>query len=619
MIRLTDVALRRGARELFADLSFSIHAGQRLGIVGRNGSGKSSLLSLIRGELGADRGRIDRPAGLRIASVAQESPSGPRSALDYVLDGDTEYRDVESALAGAEAEADPIRLGALHERLLAIDGYAAPSRAGRLLHGLGFAAEQQHWALDRFSGGWRVRLNLAQALMCRSDLLLLDEPTNHLDLDAVLWLQQWLLQYQGTLVVISHDRDFLDAVCTHTLHLERGQGTLYTGGYSAFEAARAQRLSQQAAQFKAQQARIAHLQAFVDRFRAKATKARQAQSRLKQIERIEQVEPAHWDSPFEFHFQPPERLPNPMLRLDKVRAGYGETVVLSGLKLGLEPGDRVGLLGRNGAGKSTLIKTIAGQIPALGGHVHRDRHLRVGYFAQHALEQLDPEASPLLHLQRAAPQAAEAELRNFLGGFDFRGDQALAPCGRFSGGEKSRLALALIVYARPNLLLLDEPTNHLDLDMRHALELALQDFEGAMILVSHDRHLVDASCDRLWLTRNGGVEVFDGDLNDYARFLSSSQSEIEATPAGAPAPTAGRRHGAAKPLRSESRKLETRMSALGQALAELDARLSDPALHRDTEALTRLGRERARLVSELDAAEARYLELIEALEQLGSA
>ena len=426
MLSCRKLTQRRGPRVLLRELDATVHAGQRLGIVGRNGTGKSSLLAAIRGELGTDGGSIDLPGGITMASVAQESPSGPRSALDYVLDGDAEYRRIEQRLARAEASGDGDQLGALHERLLAIDGYAAPSRAGRLLHGLGFAPEQQDWALDRFSGGWRVRLNLAQALMCRSELLLLDEPTNHLDLDAVLWLQQWLLQYPGTLVLISHDRDFLDAVCDYILHLEHETGTVYRGGYSAFEAARAERLEQQAAQYKAQQQRLAHLQSYVDRFRAKATKARQAQSRLKQMERIEKVEPAHWDSPFSFAFAEPDRLPHPMLQLDKVDAGYGDTVILSGLKLGLGPGDRVGLLGRNGAGKSTLIKSIAGRIPTLRGHVHRDKHLQVGYFAQHALEQLDPAASPLLHLQRMGPKASDAALRNYLGGFDFRGDQALA-------------------------------------------------------------------------------------------------------------------------------------------------------------------------------------------------
>ena len=621
MLSFRKLTLRRGPRVLLRELDATVHAGQRLGIVGRNGTGKSSLLAAIRGELGTDGGSIDLPGGITMASVAQESPSGPRSALDYVLDGDAEYRRIEQRLARAEASGDGDQLGALHERLLAIDGYAAPSRAGRLLHGLGFAPEQQDWALDRFSGGWRVRLNLAQALMCRSELLLLDEPTNHLDLDAVLWLQQWLLQYPGTLVLISHDRDFLDAVCDYILHLEHETGTVYRGGYSAFEAARAERLEQQAAQYKAQQQRLAHLQSYVDRFRAKATKARQAQSRLKQMERIEKVEPAHWDSPFSFAFAEPDRLPHPMLQLDKVDAGYGDTVILSGLKLGLGPGDRVGLLGRNGAGKSTLIKSIAGRIPTLRGHVHRDKHLQVGYFAQHALEQLDPAASPLLHLQRMDPKASDAALRNYLGGFDFRGDQALAACGNFSGGEKSRLALALIVYRRPNLLLLDEPTNHLDLDMRHALELALQAFTGAMVLVSHDRHLLDATCDRLWLTAGGRVEAFDGDLDDYARFLSRSESGSAATAPGsrpgagtaAKSPALSPRQ--AKPLRSELKKLEARLQTLGERIADTDRQLGDPDIYGgDAGRLQALSESRGELQQQLDTAEARYLELIEALD-----
>ena len=623
MLSFNDITLRRGARKLLEGLSLTVHAGDKLGVVGRNGTGKSSLFALVLGELAADAGEVGLPKRLRIATVRQETPALDCSALDYVLDGDAEYREIEQALAAAEAAQDAAAQAKLHERMYAIDGYAAASRAGRLLHGLAFEPEQQSQPVRAFSGGWRMRLNLAQALMCRSDLLLLDEPTNHLDLDAVIWLADWLRSYPGTLLLISHDREFMDATCQQILHLEHGGGTLYTGNYSSFEKTRAERLVQQQAQHQAQQRQIAHLQGFVDRFRAKASKARQAQSRLKQIERIEQVGPAHFDSPFSFEFAEPERLPNPMLRMDGTRAGYGNTVILSQLKLSLTPGDRIGLLGRNGAGKSTLIKTVAGALPSLGGEFFRDKHLRIGYFAQHSLEQLDSQASPLLHLQRLDPKATEQQLRSFLGGFDFRGDQALAPAGPFSGGEKARLALAQIVYQRPNLLLLDEPTNHLDLDMRHALELALQSFEGAMILVSHDRHLIDATCDRLWVVSGGNCQAFDGDLDDYARWLlraasrepSESSAGEKAVSANKAKPGSPAQRRQEKPLRDALRRAEKQMEKLQQQIAKLDQTLADPALYQEApERAAACAREQAELRAELETVEADWLAAMEALE-----
>ena len=617
MLSFQQVTLRRGARKLLEDLSLTVHAGQKVGLVGRNGTGKSSLFGMVLGELAPDLGEVGLPKKLQIATVRQETPALDCSALDYVLDGDAEYRDVERKLSQAEVEHDAGAQAQLHERMYAIDGYAAPSRAGRLLHGLAFEPEQQTQPVRSFSGGWRMRMNLAQALMCRSDLLLLDEPTNHLDLDAVIWLSDWLKRYAGTLMVISHDREFLDAICDQILHLERGSGTLYSGNYSSFERTRAERLEQQQAQHQAQQAQLAHLKKFVDRFRAKASKASQAQSRLKQIERMELVGPAHLDSPFSFAFAECPRLPNPLLNMNGARAGYGETLILSSLKLSLVPGDRIGLLGRNGAGKSTLIKTIADAIPALGGEYFRDRYLNIGYFAQHSLEQLDPKASPLLHLQRMDAKATEQQLRSFLGGFDFRGDQALAPAGPFSGGEKARLALAMIVYRKPNLLLLDEPTNHLDLDMRHALEMALQSFEGAMILVSHDRHLIDATCDRLWVVTGGACATFEGDLDDYARWLLRAESKNEgAAKPAAPARTqspAQRKQ--TKPLRDQLKHAEQQMEKLQQQISALDQQLADPALYNGppTE-LARLSQDQARLRDQLDAAEAQWLAAMEALE-----
>ena len=621
MLHFKNITLRRGARKLFEALDLTVHPGDRLGVVGRNGTGKTSLFGMVLRELAPDAGELAMPKRLQIATVRQETPALDCSALDYVLNGDQEYREIEQALTKAEADNDANAQARLHERLHAIDGYAAPARAGRLLHGLAFEPEQQQQAVRAFSGGWRMRLNLAQALMCRSDLLLLDEPTNHLDLDAVIWLSDWLRSYAGTLLLISHDREFMDSTCHQILHLEQGSGTVYTGNYSTFEQTRAERLAQQQAVHEAQQRQIAHLQKFVDRFRAKATKARQAQSRLKQIERIEQVGAAHVDSPFSFEFANPERLPNPMLRMDGARAGYGDTVVLSQLKLSLTPGDRIGLLGRNGAGKSTLIKTIAGSIKGLGGELFRDKHLAIGYFAQHSLEQLDPDASPLLHLQRIDPKATEQALRNFLGGFDFRGDQALAPAGPFSGGEKARLALAQIVYRRPNLLLLDEPTNHLDLDMRHALELALQAFEGAMILVSHDRHLIDSTCDQLWVVSGGHCSRFDGDLDDYSRWLLRGESREPAAekrsdqPPGAAPKPAKRNREQDKALRASARQAEKSMQRLEGKIAELDQALADPELYqKDPTAAAELARDQAQLREQLAEAEQAWLEAMEALE-----
>ncbi|HKY91178.1 MAG TPA: ATP-binding cassette domain-containing protein [Nevskiaceae bacterium] len=639
MISFQNLTLRRGARALIREATLAIHAGQRVGLVGRNGTGKSSLFALMLGDLSPDLGSFSRPKDWAVATVEQETPALPIPAIEYALDGDTELRDLERRLAIAEADHDAMKIGAIHERLHQIDAYTARSRAARLLDGLGFDVKVQDKPVAEFSGGWRMRLNLARALMCRSDLLLLDEPTNHLDIDAVLWVQDWLAAYRGTLVVISHDREFLDAVTTHTLHLHGEKLTLYPGNYSAFERVRAERLAQQASTRAAQEREIAHLQKFVDRFKAQATKARQAQSRMKMIERIQLVAPVIADNEFTFTFRTPDKLPSPLVRLDQVAVGYDGHPQLAAIKLGIEPGERVGLLGVNGAGKSTFVRLLAGELAPLAGQCVRSPDLVVGYFAQHQLEQLDPAASPILHLKRMDPQAREQDLRNYLGSFNFRGDRAFEAIEPFSGGEKARLALALVVYPKPNLLLLDEPTNHLDLDMRQALEIALNDYEGAMVLVSHDRHLVGSVCDRLWRVADHRVTPFDGDLEDYAKWLqqrgreaavASTPDSVRATtaPAAPVAPVARTKSGAAsaapskeevKELRAAVRKHETRMSRLQELLQRLETQLNDPGLYEggDKVKAATLMKEQAQLKDELAVVEEAWLEAAGKLEKLG--
>jgi ATP-binding cassette subfamily F protein 3 len=591
MISLRNLSLFRGSLPLLQGADLAIHAGQKLGLIGPNGSGKSSLLALLRGELQPDAGELALPPGLSIAHVAQETPALDRAAVDYVIDGDRELRAVEHRLAEAEAAADGRRIAELHTRLDNIQGYTAHVRAAELLHGLGFSAEQQQQPVQRFSGGWRMRLNLAQALMCRSDLLLLDEPTNHLDLEAVLWLEQWLQHYRGTLLLISHDRDFLDACVSGIVHLHDRKLVFYRGNYSAFERQRAERLAQQQALLEKQQRQIAHLTRFVDRFRAKATKARAAQSRIKALERMERIAPAHVDSPFQFAFAEPPKAPNPVLSLEHVELDYGGGSILRDVSLSITPGLRVGLLGPNGAGKSTLVRCLTGDLAASAGHVQRGQGAMIGYFEQHQLEQLDLEASPLLHLRRLAPDAPEQSLRDFLGGFGFDGDQALAAVGPFSGGEKARLVLALIVWQRPNLLLLDEPTNHLDLEMRHALTVALQSFEGAMVLVSHDRHLLATTTDQFWLVADGRVQPFDGDLADYQAWLAArGRAAAAAVPVEAKGEhtavarkEARRREAekrdAARPLQRRVDRLDAALDEVGRELAALEHDLADPALY----------------------------------------
>ena len=628
MLRFEKLSLRRGIKPLFSDASFIIHPGQRVGVTGANGSGKSSLFALIREQLQADAGEFYRPREWVIAHVAQETPADPRQAIDYVLDGDQELRQIEQQLARAEADHAGEKAAELHARLEAVGGYSARSRGARLIHGLGFKPGEEHHPVNSFSGGWRMRLNLARALMCRSDLLLLDEPTNHLDLDAVIWLEEWLRAYPGTLLLISHDRDFLDAVTSHIAHIEQERITLYTGNYSAFERIRGERLANQQSAYEKQQREVAHIRSYVDRFRAKATKARQAQSRLKALERMEMIAPAHVDSPFHFSFKPPEKTPNPLLKLVAASAGYAEQNILNRISLNLSPGDRIGLLGPNGAGKSTLIKLLAGELDTREGQRETAQDLKIGYFAQHQLDQLHPGDNALNHLQRLDPRATEQSLRDFIGGFGFAGERADNPVAPFSGGEKARLVLALLVYQRPNLLLLDEPTNHLDLEMRHALGQALQDFEGAMVVVSHDRHLLRTTTDQLLLVHDGSVDEFKGDLDEYPRWLSDNRSAGQRQEKG----TTDADHSASarrdrkraeaerrkqlQPLRRSMAQHEKRVEQLTAEQQALEQALADPDLYEAgrKESLKQLLADKSRLSRQLEQTEAAWLEACEALE-----
>ncbi len=625
MLKFRDVTLRRGGRVLFAGASFAVFPGQKVGITGANGTGKSSLFALLRGELQADAGDVEVPAKWVFAHVAQETPAVDQSALDYVLDGDVELRGIESDIRAAEHGSDGVRLATLHGQYDQHGGYTAASRAAQLLYGLGFAAAQHGTPVRHFSGGWRMRLNLAQALMRRSDVLLLDEPTNHLDLDAVLWLEDYLRAYPGALLLISHDREFLDRVVAAVVHIEHETLTLYSGNYSAFEQQRAAQRAGQQAEFARQQREIAHIRSYIDRFKTHASKARQAQSRMKALERMELIAPAHVDTPFHFAFRDPAKIPHPLLSLAHVSAGYTQQPVFTDATLQLVPGDRVGLLGPNGAGKSTLIKVLAGTQAVMSGERTEPQDVRIGYFAQHQLEQLDPDSSPLQHLQRLDPRAREQDLRNFIGGFGFSGDAATGSLAVFSGGEKARLVLALLVYQRPNVLLLDEPTNHLDLEMRLALTMTLQDFGGAMVIVSHDRFLLRSVTDRWLMVADGTVQEYDGDLEEYRTYLSERRARQQQPPT-APA-TAGsapsrkdRKRSEAQlrqrqqPLRRKLRDLEARLEALTQRCADIETQLAgDVYGNANKERLKELLLEQARAKIELGEVEESWLETSEAL------
>ena len=631
MIAFRHFALRRGSRLLLSDIDLVIQSGWRLGVIGRNGCGKSSLFAALQGKLEADAGELDLPAKLRLASVAQETPALPDPAIDYVMGGDEELAAALRDEADADARGDTEAMAKAHHRIEELHGYDARARAGRLLHGLGFAPETHERAVQEFSGGWRVRLNLARALMAPSELLLLDEPTNHLDLDAVLWLEEWLRRYQGTLLVISHDREFLDGVISHTLHLNEGRGRLYTGNYSAFERLRAEQLRQQQIAHEREQTERAHLQSFIDRFKAKASKAKQAQSRMKRLEKLAGTEAVRAERAFRFQFAVPDRLPDSMLQLEAVEAGYPAdgaeppAYILHDVRFRLEAGERIGLLGPNGAGKSTLVKTLVGELMPLDGERKAHKDLKIGYFAQHTVESLREGASPLEHLQDKAPGVGAQVLRDFLGGWNFAGDRAFESVDGFSGGERARLALALIAWDKPNLLLLDEPTNHLDLDMREALADALADFDGALVLVSHDRHLLGLVCDSFWRVADGKVESFDGDLDDYARWLRSrgnASKKKDVAVAAAPTESAADRRRASaaqregeKVSRQRIKKLETRIATLDTELTTLEQRLADPTVYNgSTTELMKISQKQAELRREKETLEGEWMALYETLE-----
>ena len=620
MIRLENIELRRGGKALLRDTSATVHPGQRIGLVGANGCGKSTLFAMLRNELEVDQGTVLLPAEWRIADVAQETPALEKSVLDHTLDADSHYRQLQQAMANAEGE----QLAELMHQFEVIDGYAMEARAGKLLHGLGFSDTDQQRTVASFSGGWRMRVNLARALLVPSELLLLDEPTNHLDLDAIYWLENWLQNYPATLLLISHDREFLDRVINGIVHIEHQQLFSYSGNYSSFERQRGERLAQQQAIYEKEQRQKAHLQKYIDKFRYKATKARQAQSRIKALEKLTAAAPLLAASGFDFEFDEPKALSSPLISLDQVQAGYGEKVILKKIHFNLQPGNRIGLLGRNGAGKSTLIKLLAGQLHPQSGDLVRGNNLAVGYFAQHQLEALDINGSPLLHLQRLAPQTGEQQLRDFLGGFGFRGDKASDPVGPFSGGEKARLALALLVWQQPNLLLLDEPTNHLDLDMREALVFAIQAFTGALVVVSHDRHLLSTVVDEFYLVADGVAAPFSGDLEDYHKLLLNKEKAV-ATSSDTAAPSLQRKErkrleadfrATVSPIKKDINQLEKQLENDQQKLDKLDQQLADPVLYEKENAgqMTELLKQQGALKIAMEEREGRWMALQELLE-----
>ncbi len=625
MLNFCNVALRQGTQQLFAQASFTLHAGNKIGLTGANGTGKSSLFSALRGQLDLDEGEIDLPPNLTIAHVAQETPTSDESALEYTLAGDAELKHLQCKLNQAEKDHDSHLIAGLHAQLDDINAYTAPSRAAKLLNGLGFDSEAIKRPVNTFSGGWRMRLNLAQALMCRSDLLLLDEPTNHLDLEAIIWLEKWLIAYSGTLILISHDRDFLDNVVDHIIHIEHHRIKIYTGNYSQFERARAEALAQQQANHLKQQREIAHIRSFIDRFKAKASKARQAQSRVKALDRIALISAAHVDSPFHFSFFEPEKTPLTLLSIKNVSAGYTrEKPVIKNLKLTLRPDDRIGLLGPNGAGKSTLIKLLANEDIKLEGEITAATTLKIGYFAQHQLEQLHLSETAVNHLQALDPKATTQSLQDFLGRFGFTGERALVPIRPFSGGEKARLVLALIVYQRPNLLLLDEPTNHLDLEMRHALTVALQSFTGALVVISHDRHLLRAVCDQFILVSDAKASVFDGDIDDYETWLSNRHRDTEPTHIKeTPSMTRkdqrrldAKKRQRVQPIKNELKQVEKNLDKIQQQKAELERTLTNNEIYTDARKseLKELLSEQTRITKQAMQLEERWLILSEQLE-----
>ncbi|MGY0205138.1 ATP-binding cassette domain-containing protein [Acinetobacter soli] len=641
MIQLDQFSVRRGGRVLFQKASMQLHPGWKIGLTGVNGAGKSTLFAALLGGIESDSGSLTRPNVWTVAHMAQEIQALNMKAIDFVLSGDEEYWTIQHQLEHPDQLSND-ELAHLYSRFDEINGYAAAAKASQLMAGLGFFDYQSQYDVASFSGGWRMRLNLARTLMSRSDLLLLDEPTNHLDLDAILWLEDWLKAYEGTLVLISHDRDFLDAITDHILHIENQQLTLYTGNYSTFETTRAERLAQQQQAFEKQQETRAHLQKYIDRFKAQATKARQAQSRIKQLERMQELAPAHVDTPFTFSFREPSKMSSPLLALEHADIGYGDKLIVTNVNLQITPTSRIGLLGMNGAGKSTLIKSLVGDLALLRGTRYASELLNIGYFAQHQMDALDGAASPMLQLSRIADKKiSEATLRAFLGSFGFSGERMDTPSESFSGGERARLALALIVWQRPNVLILDEPTNHLDLDMRHALTMALQDFEGAVVLVSHERQLIASVCDELILVHAGNSRDFDGDLHDYADWLRQArndlmkqdqqpaapvQSKVEAQPVISKLDKEAQRKEAAKrreqtrPIRKNIEKLESQIGRLQPRLAEIEIALGDSSIYDAArkDELLKLMNEQTELKQQLEQAEEQMLGLMMELEELES-
>ena len=639
MIVFDSIQIRRGVNLLLDNASATINPKQKVGLVGKNGCGKSTLFSLIKGEIHSDAGSVSIPTQWQLAWVNQETPALDVPAIEYAIDGDREYRQLEQKLTIANQENNGEQIAIIHEQLDTIDAWTIRARAATLLHGLGFSNEQLNLPVKSYSGGWRMRLNLAQALMCRSDLLLLDEPTNHLDLDAVIWLEKWLSNYQGTLILISHDRDFLDPLVNKIIHIEQKSLFEYTGNYSSFENQRITKLAQQQSLYESQQQKVAHLQSYIDRFRAKATKAKQAQSRIKMLEKMELIAPAHVDNPFHFNFKPSEFLPSPLLMMDKVVAGYGDKIVLEKIKLNLVPGSRIGLLGRNGAGKSTLIKLLAGELQPKEGHINLAKGVQLGYFAQHQLEYLRGEESSLWHLTKLSdPKITEQELRNYLGGFDFHGDKVNEPVKTFSGGEKARLVLALIVWQKPNLLLLDEPTNHLDLDMRQALTEALIDFEGALVVVSHDRHLLRSTTDEFYLVHDHKVEPFNGDLDDYQKWLADEQKAENQPPQQDDSHNDNSKNLSAQdrkeqkrkeadrraqmqPLKKQLQKEEQTLEQLSKQLKLIEDQLADSSIYEADKKseLTQLLLQQSQLKGKQEESELAWLDLQQQLEEFESA
>ncbi len=635
MIRLDSIAFIRGNNFLLENADLTIQAGTKWGLIGSNGCGKSSLFQLLLGDLQVDKGDCQIPKSWKLAHMAQEIHASPQTALDYVLDGDDELREIEKKIA---KQTDGNELSKLYEQLEHIGGYTAESRAQQLLFGLGFKSGEDNKTVKDFSGGWRIRLNLAQALMSRADFLLLDEPTNHLDLDASVWLEAWLKNYKGTLLIISHDRDFLDNVVGHIASFENKKLVSYSGNYSSFERQKAERLALQSAAYEKQQQRVKEIENFVRRFRAKATKAKQAQSRLKELERMELIAPAHIDSPFNFRFPQPEKIPQLLLNLDGAELGYNDKALLKGVNFSILAGSRIGLLGHNGAGKSTLMQSLAAMIPLVAGERNEAQQLKIGYFAQHQLEALDLQASAALHLQRLSPNVSEQAIRDFLGGYGFQGDRVHEIIAPFSGGEKARLAIAILAWQKPNLLLLDEPTNHLDLEMCHALTVALQAYEGAMVVISHDRHLLKNTVDEYYLVNAGSVDEFKGDLDDYAVWLNKERLNTdrlgkepetlneEATSVVVPEKKQDKkeqRQAAAalreqmKPYTQAIKKLETQMSKIASELSEIEAKLADPKLYEEgNKELPELVKKQGQLKQQQDDVESEWLLKSEELEEL---